>query len=161
MRMKKSIIRIGLAGILFLSISGAVFAASKGQDKEKLDISDAYEETVISTKPGEVEGEISAIGKNYINLIYKRDLTKGIEYEMMLVLDEDVTFEFKKALQDFSIGDMIKVKFEDITSEKADVKNVKRKTKVISFIGPADKKPSKLTPPEPGDGIADDLIFQK
>lgn len=162
--MRRKIIYIGLMGVLVLFMSGTVFTATEGKDKQKADTSSAVsldEETVVSTKSGEVQGEISTLGKNYISLIYNRDSAKSVEYEMMLPLDENVTFEFKKGLQDFSVGDTIKVKFEDTTSEKADVEKVKRKAKVISFVGPEAKKPPTLTPPEPGDGIADDVIFQK
>lgn len=150
--------------VLALSLAVAAFAATEGKDKQKADTANAVsfdEGTVISIKPGEVQGEISAIGKNYISVIYDRDSAKGVEYEMVLSLDKNVTFQFKKDLQDFSVGDIVKASFEDTTSEKADEEKVKRKVKAITFLGPAAKKPPASAPPEPGDGIADDAIFQK
>ncbi|MBI3602454.1 MAG: hypothetical protein HY209_06130 [Candidatus Omnitrophica bacterium] len=90
----------------------------------------------------EIQGEVSAIGKGYISIVYERDTAKGIEYEMMLPLDENIQFQHKKSLKEFAIGDTVKVRFEDATEEdNAKVQHLKRKARVISFVSSAAPTP--------------------
>ena len=85
----------------------------------------------------EVQGTISAIGKNYISVVYNTDTAKGVEYEMMLPFDENIKFEYKKNLKEFAVGDTIKITYEETTEGKGDKAVTKRKAAVISFISPA------------------------
>jgi len=89
----------------------------------------------------EVQGTISAIGKNYISVVYNRDTDKGVEYEMMLPFDENVEFAYKHNIKEFAIGDTVKIQFEDTTEGKGDMAVTKRKAKVISFVSPAPPAP--------------------
>ena len=159
-KMKKTLIVITALFLSFILVN--TLLAAPAADKKKTDTAAAVD-TAVTASSGdkEVQGEISAIGPDYISVIYKRDAAKGIEYEMRLPIEMGVEFEYKKNLQEFSIGDTIKATFEDTTETKLNEEKTKRKVKILSFLSPATKKPVAPTPAEPGDGIADDAIFQK
>ena len=145
MRTKK-IIYIGLMGVLVLAMSGVVFGQSENEEKK-----------ITKRTANEISGEISAIGKDFIAIIYKRDEEKGTEYEMFLPIDTDTKLERKRNLTELSIGDTFKIQCEDTALEDTSgEKKMERKAKVISFVKPAVKKPEPPRPPEPGERILDD-----
>lgn len=144
--MVKKIIYIGLMGILFLSISVGVFAQGEKEEKK-----------ITKRTTNEVSGEISAIGKDFIAIIYKRDESKGAEYEMLVPIDTDTKLERRKSLSELNIGDTVRIQCEDITLEDASgEQKMERKAKLVSFVSPAVKKPEPPRPPEPGEGLPND-----
>lgn len=126
----RRIIDIGIIGLLLLSISGIAFAKSE-----------ETEEKIIKRTSNEVIGEVGAIGKNSISIIYGRDEKKSVEYEMLIPIDVNTRLEHKKSLSELKVGDKIKIQFEDATSEDAGREKLERMAKVISFVSPAIKKP--------------------
>lgn len=143
-RIKISVIAV--AGILFLAISAAAFAQRDDKGRK-----------IIKRASGEISGEISAIGRDFISVIYKRDEKKGAEYEVLVPIDAGTKLERKRSLSELNLGDTVNIQFEDMTLEDAGrEKNMERKAKVISFVRPAVRKPEPPRPPEPGDGLPDD-----
>lgn len=124
-RIKKWIILIVV--LLFAIIVNVAEAKEKGKPS-------------ISNKT--VQGEISAIGKNYISIIYQREKEKGTEYEIWLPLKkEDIKLLHKKSLEDLKVGDIVKIEFEEVTEESKKGIRSTRKVKVINFIKPAIARP--------------------
>jgi len=122
------IIYIGLMGVLILSIVGVVFA----QEKEKA------KKSLIQ----EVSGEVSAISKDFIAIVYKRDAQRGSEEEIGLPLAKDVRLEHKKSLDEINVGDIVSVQLEEYVDEDESGKKVnKRRAKIVSFIRAAAKAP--------------------
>lgn len=126
------IMKAGLVMVLVLGLAGTGFAQKSKQEAK------------VTSKTGEIEGEISAMGKNYIAIVYKRE--KDTEYEMLLPMDsKKVKIERKKDLSELKIGDIVRIKYEDTTIEDSEKKQtMERKAIVISFVKPAPAKP-----PEP------------
>ena len=121
-------------------------------DATAADTAAASKDAEVVTAPvqKEVQGEISDIGKDYISIVYNQDTEKGIEYEMRLPIDENIKFEHRKNLKEFVVGDIIKVEFEDAAQAEAGKVKLKRKVKVVSFVGPSAKKSLVSAPPESG-----------
>lgn len=147
----KKIIQIVLMGV-FILFSGLICSANAAEKNKE-----GKEEKVLKTQTKEVTGEISAIGKDFIAIIYERDERKSVEYEMLVPIDTTTKLERKKSLSELNIGDTIRIQCEDMTLEDASgEKKMERKAKVISFVSPAVKKPEPPRPPEPGEGLAND-----
>jgi len=139
--MRIKIISAVLAMGLVLPINGSLFAQGKNEDKK-----------LIMRTSNEVIGEISAMGKNFIALIYERDKEKGTEYEMLLPIDAGIKLEHKKNMSELQVGDTVTIQYEDTAFEDANMaKKMERKAQVISFVRAAVKKPEPPHPPEPGD----------
>lgn len=95
------------------------------------------------SRTGEIQGEISSIGKNYIAIVYKREKDK--EYEILLPIEEkEVTLERKRSLSELNVGDTVRIRYEDVIGGIGQEQVMQRKARVISFIRPAPPKP-----PEP------------
>jgi hypothetical protein len=92
------------------------------------------EEPTITTETKEVQGEVSMIGRDYISVVYMRDLDKGIEYEMQLPIDEDLSFIHARDLNEIKVGDIVRVTYEEVTEEYQDESKTSRKGKVINFV---------------------------
>lgn len=94
-------------------------------------------------KPGRVikgiSGEVSAISKDFIAIVYRRDEAKGTEEEVALPIAKDVIIEHKKSLSEIGAGDIVNVEFEEVTEETDSGFRSKRIAKVISFIRAAPK----------------------
>lgn len=151
----KRITQIGLVAVLVLGFVNSGFTqVSKEKEPEA---PKETKENIIKSVTKEVSGEISAIGKDYISIIYKRDEKKGTEYEMLVPIDTSTKLERKKSLSELNIGDTVKIQCEDMTLEDTSgEKKMERKAKVISFVSPAVKKPEPPRLPEPGEGLPND-----
>ncbi|RKY30981.1 MAG: hypothetical protein DRP68_05555 [Candidatus Omnitrophota bacterium] len=103
------------------------------------------DEVKITREIKEIQGEISAIGKDYISIVYQREREKGVEYEIWFPLDKDnVRLIHKESLEELKVGDFIRVQYEEITKEYKEKVRSFRKVKTISFIKPAVRKPELL-----------------
>lgn len=88
-----------------------------------------------------VEGEISGMGKDYIAIVYKKEAEKGAEYEILLPLDDEVKLVHKKNLKELNIGDRVNIEFDEIKEANDSKEKVTFKSKKLSFVSPAEKKP--------------------
>lgn len=84
-----------------------------------------------------ISGEVSAISKDFIAIVFRRDEAKGAEEEIALPIAKDVIIEHKKSLSEIGVGDTVNVEFEEVTEEAAGGSQSKRVAKVISFVRPA------------------------
>lgn len=107
----------------------------------------ASEESVVVMK--ELTGKISAVAPGFLNVIYKSESERGVDYEMPLRVDEKVEFRLKRGLDEFAFGDMVKVAYAEVQQlaerSTADGKTesymrvVSRTATVVTFIKPAAK----------------------
>lgn len=81
-----------------------------------------------------ISGEVSAISKDFIAIVYRRDEAKGTEEEVALPIAKDVIIERKKSLSEIGIGDIVDVEFEEAAEETNEGHKSKRVAKVISFV---------------------------
>lgn len=86
-----------------------------------------------------ISGEVSAISKDFIAIVYRRDEAKGTEEEVALPIAKDVIIEHKKSLAEIGAGDMVNVEFEEVAEETDQGPRSKRVAKVISFLRAAPK----------------------
>ncbi len=129
----RKIIQIVLVVALAWGLTAFGFAQqAKEVKKEKI-------ETTSVTK--EVQGEISGISKDFIAIVYERDVEKGIEYEMLLPIEKGIRLVHKQTLDQIKVGDIVSVQYEEVTEEYKEVPRQKRTAKIISFVKPAEKKP--------------------
>lgn len=93
-----------------------------------------------------ISGEVSAISKDFIAIVYRRDAAKGTEEEIALPIAKDVIIEHKKNLSEIGVGDMVDVEFEEVTEDTGEGPKSRRAAKVISFLraAPAPKPESSV-----------------
>jgi hypothetical protein len=93
-----------------------------------------------------ISGEVSAISKDFIAIVYRRDAARGSEEEIALPIAKGVIVEHKKNLSEIAIGDMVDVEFAEITEETKEGPKSKRIARVISFVraAPAPKPESSV-----------------
>ncbi|MEK7308208.1 MAG: hypothetical protein AAB089_03970 [Nitrospirota bacterium] len=124
------------AVILFILITGMAQAGEV-----------SFENTGTASVPtlasGIIEGKISAMGKNYIVVVYRSE--KEREYEVLLPVDpQKIKIKRKKDLSALNIGDTVSIEYEDTQENALEGQRMKRNAKVISFVSPAPPNP-----PEP------------
>lgn len=131
-RQKRKIMHSGMIVALVLALATFSFAEQdKEVKKEKIETTSAVKE---------VQGEISAIAKDSISIIYQRDAEKGIEYEIVLPLEEkNVQLVHKNNLNQFKAGDLVEVQYEEITEEYKEGQKSKRSANIIRFVKSATK----------------------
>jgi len=126
MKRKMAIAVIAVAAVLGYAIT--VFAAQ--------------DETVTKTTGGVVNGEISGITKKFISVVYKKDAETNTDYEMLILIDENVRLDHKKSLSELNVGDSVSIEYEDATVEdSAKRQKLRRTAKVISFVKSAPPAP--------------------
>lgn len=81
-----------------------------------------------------ISGEVSAISKDFIAIVYRRDATGGSEEEIALPIAKGVIIEHKKNLSEIGVGDMVNVEFEEVTEDTGEGPRSKRVARVISFV---------------------------
>ena len=74
-------------------------------------------------------GEVSGLGPNFIAVVYKVDIDKGVEYEMALPLKKDAQFQFIKSLKELGIGDKVSVIYEEEKTSSVEKVNDKEEVK--------------------------------
>ena len=87
-----------------------------------------------------VSGEVSAISKDFISVVYRRDEAKGSEEEIALPVAKDVIVEHKKSIAEIGAGDLVDVELEEYTEETPEGPKSKREAKVIRFVSAAPKQ---------------------
>ena len=100
----------------------------------------------------EIAGEVTWLRKDKIAVVFQRDNERGTELEMLLPFDSDIRIVNKKSLSEISVGDTVRVQYEEIDDQNPDgsLTFISRKAKAISFVRQAAKKPD-LKNPEEGD----------
>ncbi|MDD5745729.1 MAG: hypothetical protein PHO30_00550 [Candidatus Omnitrophica bacterium] len=119
--MKKNAVMMIMAAVLLSMISSAFAENNKsvaGQTK--------------AVK--EVQGEISGIGKDYISIIYQKDDTAGVDYEIMLPMTPDMQLEHKTDLDNLKAGDVVRVQYEETTEQDDKGPKSSRKAQGITFV---------------------------
>ncbi|MDD5477085.1 MAG: hypothetical protein PHG87_02595 [Candidatus Omnitrophica bacterium] len=127
----KKICVIALAAGLMALWSCVSFAQEEGkQEKPKTT-------SIIKT----IEGQVSAVNKNGVAIVYNRDLAKGAEQEMFVPLDSNIRLVHKKKLEEIGIGDTVSVIYEEVASETKEGPGKTFKGITVTFLKPAPKKP--------------------
>ena len=91
----------------------------------------------------ELTGEVSAISKDFIAIVFRRDEKKGTEEEIGLPIPKNVIVEHKKSLDQIAVGDMVSIQYDEVVEQNETGKVTKRVAKVISFVRAAQIKPQK------------------
>ena len=94
--------------ILIMALGAFMFCAICRADEEK-------RSQLIRKVSNEVEGEVSAVSKDYIAVVYNRDMEKGIEDEMSFPVDGSVVLEHLKNLSQIAPGDLVRITFDEET----------------------------------------------
>lgn len=122
--------------VIILIISVGIFIISsmaQAEDEKRI--------AVVRAVSNEVEGEVSAVSKDYIAVVYSQDAQKGIEYEISFPIDGSITLEHLKSASHISVGDRVRITFEEQLVKDEEKQITRRKPKKISFVRPAVKKP--------------------
>lgn len=122
-------IKYGLISILVLGLAGIALAqGGKG-------------EVASGSVMKEVQGEISWMNAKYIAVVYNRDLTAGVEDEILLPIDNDIRLQHRQKLSELAVGDTVTIQYAEDTEDdgEGNVKT-KRHARLISFVKPALKK---------------------
>lgn len=93
-----------------------------------------------------ISGEVSAISKDFIAIVYRRDEAKGTEEEIALPIAKGVIIEHKKNLSEIAVGDTVNVEFEEVAEETREGARSKRVARVIRFTRAA-------PPPKPESSV--------
>lgn len=138
--MKTRITRIILVVVLSLGLAEWGFA-QKPKEVEK--------QPVRTARTTEVQGEVSAITKNFIAIVYRRD--GATEYEMMFPLDKNIKLVHRQSLSEISLGDIVSVEYEEVTEiDREGRETSKRQAQKIYFVKRPAPRPQPLEPePEP------------
>jgi hypothetical protein len=126
--------RIFFATVAMVGVSTALFA-----QEQKLNTTDAAQPTkTVQSK--EVEGTVSGMSNSFIAVLYGRS-EQGIAQEMAFQLTNKVNILHKNSLKDISVGDTVKVIYEETAERKVDGSlSYKRAVKQIVFLREAPKQ---------------------
>ncbi|TBR20046.1 hypothetical protein EPO66_00335 [bacterium] len=93
-----------------------------------------------------IEGEVSAITKDGVAVVYHRDTAKGTEDEVFIPLDNSVQLVHKRSISEIKTGDIVSIQYyEQIKEGKKNEPGNKFKGTVLTFLKPAAKKPEAQT----------------
>lgn len=91
---------------------------------------------ITSTK--RVKGEVDVIRSDYVTIVYKREKNPSgtyKEYDMVIPLDDSVSFLHVKDFSEIKEGDTIEIEYEETAwVDKKGVGRLKRKAKKVKFI---------------------------
>lgn len=130
--MKRKFFYLSTATLVMLFLAGRVYA----KDGKKIT------EKILKRTAQAVQGEVATRGTDFISVVYKRDLEKGIDYEILLHLDKDTKVEHKNNLKEIQEGDTVYIQYEEEAVELADRQETRLIAKLVSFVKPAKKKPA-------------------
>lgn len=113
------ILHVGLVLCVFLLCFDAA-AGNRGKGKKKKqDVlvskpkPKKVEEEGVNIVSGKVKGTVGGIGRRFISVVYKKDnKTKG-EYELCILIDENVKIVNKEKLNEIKMGDTVTVVYEE------------------------------------------------
>lgn len=143
--MRKSILNTGLVLVLILGFVSLGFAAEekKGEARE-MAVQDG-KDVVIKTDKKEITGEVSAISKNFIAIVYKKDA--NTEIEMGLFIEGLPKLERIKNFSQIEAGATVTVQYDEVTEQDVEGKErARRVAKKIIFVRPP---PAQLQITEP------------
>ncbi len=86
-----------------------------------------------------VSGEVSAVSKDFIAVVYRSDKNKGSEEEIALPVALDAVVEHKQSLSQIGIGDMVDVEYEEYSEETPEGPKSKRVAVAVRFLRAAPK----------------------
>ncbi|MBU0503003.1 MAG: hypothetical protein ABH882_04865 [Candidatus Omnitrophota bacterium] len=124
--------------IMIIGLIGTAWAQQKQAKKDKV---------ITTSTLKAVEGEISALTKNYIAIAYDKDIEKGTENEMSFPFDPKTMLLYhKRSLAELNAGDRVLVQYEEVKEESRQGNSIVNKAKSITFIKPAPKEPEPIDP---------------
>lgn len=119
--------------IVFLMILGFAGITIAQEKKDKV---------IVTNTVKSIEGEISAITKNFIAVVYQRNRERGSEREISFPFDiKNIQLIHKRSLAEFKEGDIVSIQYEEIKEESKEVKKAANKVRSITFLKPAAVKP--------------------
>ena len=92
-----------------------------------------------------ISGEVSAVSKDFIAVVYRSDEAKGSAEEIALPVAKDVVVEHKQSLSQIGAGDMVDVEYEEYTEETPEGPRSKRVAVAVRFLRAAPKQPEPFT----------------
>ena len=92
-----------------------------------------------------ISGEVSAVSKDFIAVVYRSDKAKGSEEEIALPVANDAVVEHKQSLAQIGVGDMVDVEYEEYTEETPEGPRSKRVAVAVRFLRAAVKQPEPFT----------------
>lgn len=132
-----------LSGLIIIVLTLAITGVAQ-TGKEKALVGKEMKQS--TGKVSEITGEISGISKHYLSVVYDRDLTKGIEYELLLPIDKDMQIKNKKSVSELNVGDTISMQYEEnVVTDSKEKQALKRKSRELNFV--------KAAPPKPADPV--------
>ena len=95
-----------------------------------------------SVKEKEVYGQVGSITDDYLVVVYSKDEDNGVEYELLLPIDDGLVLNHKDNIGEIKEGDTVRICFEETTTEKDNKSEIKRKPTLLNFVksGPGKEK---------------------
>ena len=145
-----ALMKLIVIGALVFGLSAPVFAAkdedkSKSEKQEKSAKKDKTEaRNVIKTELKEITGQVSAISKDYIAVIYQTG--KNSENEMGIYIEGIPELERVKDFAQIQAGDTVTVEYEKVSEkDKEDNEFARHVVKKIIFVKKAPPPPPETT----------------
>lgn len=136
MRASMAVLQWSVPVVALLLAAGSALAA---EEKAKRNWWEPPEEAVAEVKS--VTGQVSLIRPNSLSVVYAKDEKKGMDYEMVLPLSEKVRYVRAKGPEGLSLGDTVRVTYEELKWVNADdEEGLERRAvraKEIEFVRPA------------------------
>lgn len=95
---------------------------------------DKEDRKVVRRVMNGISGEVSAVSKDFIAIVYRRDEAGSSEEEMAFPIAKDAVVEHKRSLSDIGVGDLVDVEFEELSEETKEGVRSQRKVKVVRFV---------------------------
>lgn len=146
----KNILQAAVIMFLISGLTSGGFAETAYEAKKEA--KGDKEEITDSNVMKEIEGEVSAVDKQGIAVVYSKDLEKGTESEIYIPLvKENIKMVHKRNIEEIQIGDTVRVEYEVLTEETKEGPISKFDARTIIFLRAAQKKPLPPEPPETAD----------
>jgi len=82
----------------------------------------------------EIEGEVSAINKQGIAIVYKKDAEKNQDFEIYLPINKNLRLVHKQSLDQIKVGDIVNVQYEETIEEHKEGSKAIHGARVITFV---------------------------
>lgn len=136
----KTLLILSLITGLAIPASAAKEKASGKEQKSESKQEKAEGRNVIKTEAKEITGQVSAISKNFIAVIYQTN--KNSESEMGIYIEGAPQLEHVKDLSQIQAGDTVTVHYDKVSEKDADDKEFARHVvKKIIFVKKAPPPP--------------------
>jgi hypothetical protein len=132
---------MGLILVFIFCLINILEGAPAKESKSAPAIPQTPRETIISVQSKEIQGEVSALCKDFIAISYYFDKDTNEEKEVLLPLDKYLKVERKGSLAQIGVGDIVFARYEEVKKiDHQGIERLERVAKVISFIRAAEKK---------------------